>query len=382
MGREGRKRPRKAIPPKIGPGETSPWRQSRIPEFASDTTMSEEGGDVDKPIKLTESSTVMSVFNRNIQWKSNPEVKSRLRRQNYIFSYDGTPLYLSNLEDAKDEEFLAVRDIRYIVSVRMELDTPFANKQIHDYQTATLTQKRAGRKLTLKQRENPVLYGGVEYFTLRVPDAPSGIPHFRKSLDEVMAWIHRRIVEWGKWPSDVGKGVIRRSAQNAILIHCTAGRSRSASLMIAFMMKYGGFNLLGAFGLLQAKDSKITLGYETLHYLNMLQDYERSEIIPQRALEYLDRLSRVGNMTDMRGIPPKELAHIAKLSYSYGFSAAESSFPTFRDSIKVPKHPDDHSYLLMVSGKIEATEEEEDQQDPLPEFEAKREEEEEEELLF
>ena len=437
-GRRGEKRPRKAIPPKSLPGETEPWRQTRIPEFSSEVEMTEEE-DVFRRVKLTEDSSVMSVFNREKQWRDNEkylksvkeaggrarergdtgeETRGRAKekgdiggryyllkdtarkwRQNYIFSYAGTMIYLSSKEEARDQEWLVAHNVRYIVNVMLGAENKFAGKQIHSYRRGDKTERLAEYPpRALKGRKKiqyAARYGGVEYKYVPVGDEPKNVKMqqmMQRELESVVDWMHKKASEWGNWPgSDAGRGPdhIETGAPNAILVHCNAGRNRSGTVMAAFMMKYGGFNLLGAFGVLQAKDPNTNLGFENLEFLNILQDFERKIVVPRNTLEHLKRLSLMGNIDD--------LIHIEKLLNTYGFAAAESSFTTARGNID--KDPEDLSALLKFAIKAgdtsvlehiqDAGEHEEEAQDPLPEFEAKRsiqenekEEEEGSELLF
>jgi len=105
-------------------------------------------------------------------------------------------LYLGNFSSSEDKEALTNCGIKYILNMAQELDNCYPND--------------------------------FEYKNIRIDDDES--EDISKHFDDATDFIHKA-----------------RSSNQAILVHCMAGVSRSSSMVLAYLMKYEHMTLLEAY---------------------------------------------------------------------------------------------------------------------------------------
>jgi hypothetical protein len=97
---------------------------------------------------------------------------------------------------------------------------------------------------------------GVSYFRIIADDAPE--TNLKRWFDDVGAFIHYHIVERG----------------HCVLIHCMAGHSRSATLCIAYLIKYLSLDFYGAY--MVVKSSRPTVSPNE-SFIKQLLQYDQEQ---------------------------------------------------------------------------------------------------------
>lgn len=135
-------------------------------------------------------------------------------------------LYLGGIEAALDSEGLAVRSIRAVVCCMRELEFP-------------------------NSKFNPDL----EYNRVDVEDM--GREPIELFFPEATEFIHTQLLQ-----------------ERPVLVHCKAGVSRSASVLIAYLIEYCGYSLHDAFNLLLHHRPTIT---PNPGFMERLRDFEKEK---------------------------------------------------------------------------------------------------------
>ena len=130
-------------------------------------------------------------------------------------------VYIGSFADAKNKQFLAAQRITHILSAAWELAPAFPTK--------------------------------FEYFHVKMSDKPDFDLH--KHLEVAVEFVHAAKEKGGR-----------------VLVHCYAGISRSASIVIAYLIKYHGLAFEAAMALCQQKRPQVkpNAGFQT-----KLGDFEK-----------------------------------------------------------------------------------------------------------
>lgn len=94
---------------------------------------------------------------------------------------------------------------------------------------------------------------GIEYYRVDVEDM--GREPIELFFPEASEFIHTQLLQ-----------------ERSVLVHCTAGVSRSASVLLAYLMEYGGYSLYDAFFLIHRHRPTIT---PNPGFMERLRDYEK-----------------------------------------------------------------------------------------------------------
>ena len=108
-------------------------------------------------------------------------------------------IYLGNKENAHDDIFIRDNDIKYIINVTLDI----SNK-----------------------------YDDIEYYNCNIED--SGDEDIKKYFDDIT-------------------DIINDNKNNNILVHCRVGKSRSATFILAYLMRYENMNLKKSLDFLRSK---------------------------------------------------------------------------------------------------------------------------------
>ena len=222
-------------------------------------------------------------------------------RQYYIFTHNLTRFYLSPRTGyADNEKWLRNRNIRYVVNVTMNQG---------DFRAKPLKYKdkltQAGS--TLVTGENLETKVRMLYYQVKVPDNKMEAKKFEGKIESALNWMKDRSSEWkaGKLESHLAirdelkkPGVLFKNY--GILVHCEEGRSRSATLIIAYMMHELGYDLRRAYKLLYSKVPNLNINDG---FLNMLRNLEKKwKGIPIEGKSTLPQIPKITTDPERRKI--------------------------------------------------------------------------------
>jgi len=168
-----------------------------------------------------------------------------MKQTTFILDY----LYLGGERSARDKKNLVSLNIKVIVNVTNDVDCIFEKEKLFLYKNIHIADK----------------YG----------------TNICKHFDETAEFIHKHISE--------GK---------AVLVHCKGGRSRSATIMLAYLMKYQGYTLKDAYIYVKSKRSIIQ---PNIGFWKQLVEYERKIYNGVTSVNLLD--TPLGPWPDILGPP-------------------------------------------------------------------------------
>jgi atypical dual specificity phosphatase len=163
-----------------------------------------------------------------------------------------------------------VRRQRWFDEITPQLWLGGAPLYAHDYDTIRSAGIRAVVNIRAERHDDATFYEthGITYVQLKVLDIT--VPPF-EALDEGVAFIHNNI-----------------EAGRVVLVHCAKGRGRSATLLAAYLMRYGGCTYEQARDLMKGKRPLVKLeGRHQRHLQKWLAQFEpetttASRVAPQQ----------------------------------------------------------------------------------------------------